>query len=40
MKTFTAIVEQDSDTNLYVDYVPGFSGLQQIASDIECRIRT
>jgi len=26
MKTFTAIVERDSDTNLYVGYVPGFSG--------------
>ncbi|NJO80630.1 MAG: type II toxin-antitoxin system HicB family antitoxin [Cyanobacteria bacterium RM1_2_2] len=26
MRTFTAIVERDSDTNLYVGYVPGFSG--------------
>jgi predicted RNase H-like HicB family nuclease len=26
MKTFTAIIEKDSDTNLYVGYVPGFSG--------------
>ena len=26
MKIFTAIIEQDSDTNLYVGYVPGFSG--------------
>jgi predicted RNase H-like HicB family nuclease len=26
MKTFTAIVERDPDTNLYVGYVPGFSG--------------
>ncbi|MGB3758108.1 MAG: type II toxin-antitoxin system HicB family antitoxin [Rivularia sp. (in: cyanobacteria)] len=26
MKVFTAIVEQDSDTNLYVGYVPGFPG--------------
>jgi predicted RNase H-like HicB family nuclease len=26
MKIFTAIVERDSDTNLYVGYVPGFSG--------------
>ncbi|QSJ16630.1 type II toxin-antitoxin system HicB family antitoxin [Nostoc sp. UHCC 0702] len=24
MRTFTAIVERDSDTNLYVGYVPGF----------------
>jgi predicted RNase H-like HicB family nuclease len=26
MSTFTAIVEQDSQTNLYVGYVPGFPG--------------
>jgi predicted RNase H-like HicB family nuclease len=26
MRTFTAIVERDSDTNLYVGYVPGFPG--------------
>ncbi|PAX51516.1 type II toxin-antitoxin system HicB family antitoxin [Brunnivagina elsteri] len=26
MKVFTAIVERDTDTNLYVGYVPGFSG--------------
>lgn len=26
MKTFTAIVERDLDTKLYVGYVPGFSG--------------
>lgn len=26
MRTFTAIVERDSDTELYVGYVPGFSG--------------
>jgi predicted RNase H-like HicB family nuclease len=26
MRTFTAIVERDSDTNLYVGYVPGFVG--------------
>lgn len=26
MKTFTAIVERDAETNLYVGYVPGFSG--------------
>ncbi len=26
MKTFTAIIERDSDTNLYVGYVPGFPG--------------
>ncbi|AFZ12247.1 Uncharacterized protein family UPF0150 [Crinalium epipsammum PCC 9333] len=26
LKTFTAIVEKDIDTNLYVGYVPGFPG--------------
>jgi predicted RNase H-like HicB family nuclease len=26
MKTFTAIVERDVATNLYVGYVPGFTG--------------
>jgi predicted RNase H-like HicB family nuclease len=26
MKTFTAIIEKDTDTNLYVGYVLGFAG--------------
>ena len=26
MKIFTAIVEQDTDTNIYVGYIPGFTG--------------
>jgi len=26
MKTFTAIIEKDSDTNFYVGYIPGFPG--------------
>ncbi|NEO15462.1 MULTISPECIES: type II toxin-antitoxin system HicB family antitoxin [unclassified Moorena] len=26
MKTFTAIVERDLDTNLYVGYIPGLKG--------------
>ena len=26
MKTFTAIVERDLDTNLYVGYIPEFKG--------------
>lgn len=26
MKSFTAIVERDAQTNLYIAYVPGFSG--------------
>ena len=26
MKTFTAVVERDADTHLYVGWVPGFPG--------------
>jgi predicted RNase H-like HicB family nuclease len=26
MKTFTAIMERDFETNLYVGYIPGFKG--------------
>ncbi|BAT55231.1 hypothetical protein NOS3756_42100 [Nostoc sp. NIES-3756] len=26
MKIFTAIIDKDLDTNLYVGYVPGFAG--------------
>ncbi|NJL64068.1 MAG: type II toxin-antitoxin system HicB family antitoxin [Methylacidiphilales bacterium] len=26
MKIFTAIIERDTETNLYVGYIPGFSG--------------
>ena len=26
MKLFTAVIEKDIDTNLYVGYVPGFAG--------------
>jgi len=26
MKTFTAVVEKDAGTNLYIGYVPGFPG--------------
>lgn len=26
MKTYTAVVEKDKDTGLYVGYVPGFPG--------------
>jgi predicted RNase H-like HicB family nuclease len=26
MRTFTAIIERNADTNLYVGYVPGFPG--------------
>ena len=26
MKTYVAVIEQDTDTRLYVGYVPGFAG--------------
>lgn len=26
MKTFTAVIEKDTDTKLYVGYIPGFPG--------------
>lgn len=26
MRSFTAVIEQDADTGLYVGYVPGFPG--------------
>ena len=26
MRTFTAVVERDAETNLFVGYVPGFTG--------------
>lgn len=26
MKTYTAVVERDADTGLFVGYVPGFAG--------------
>lgn len=35
MKTFTAIVERDLDTNLYVGYVPGFKGAHSQGETIE-----
>jgi predicted RNase H-like HicB family nuclease len=35
MKIFTAIVERDSETNLYVGYVPGFSGAHSQAETLE-----
>jgi predicted RNase H-like HicB family nuclease len=35
MKTFTAIVERDFDTNLYVGYVPGFKGAHSQGETLE-----
>jgi predicted RNase H-like HicB family nuclease len=35
MKTFTAIVERDFDTSLYVGYVPGFKGAHSQGETLE-----
>jgi len=35
MKTFTAIIERDFDTNLSVGYVPGFSGAHSQGETLE-----
>jgi predicted RNase H-like HicB family nuclease len=35
MKIFTAIVERDFDTNLYVGYVPGFPGAHSQAETLD-----
>ncbi|MGK7941393.1 MAG: type II toxin-antitoxin system HicB family antitoxin [Crocosphaera sp.] len=35
MKTFTAIIEKDTDTNLYVGYVPGFAGAHSQGETLE-----
>lgn len=34
-KTFTAVVEKDSDTGLYVGYVPGFAGAHTQAETLD-----
>jgi predicted RNase H-like HicB family nuclease len=35
MKIFTAVVEKDFDTNLYVGYVPGFPGAHSQAETLD-----
>ena len=35
MKTFTAVVERDPDTGLYVGYVPGFPGAHTQAKTLD-----
>ena len=35
MKTFTAVIEKDSDTNLYVGYIPGFPGAHSQGETLE-----
>jgi predicted RNase H-like HicB family nuclease len=35
MREYTAIVERDSDTGLYVGYVPGFPGAHSQAESLD-----
>lgn len=35
MKTYTAIVERDADTGLYIGYVPGFPGAHTQAASLD-----
>lgn len=35
MKIFTAIIERDIETNLYVGYIPGFSGAHSQGKTID-----
>jgi predicted RNase H-like HicB family nuclease len=35
MKTFTAIIEKDLDTNLYIGYIPGFPGAHSQGESLE-----
>ena len=34
-RTFTAVVEKDTDTGLYVGYVPGFAGAHSQAETLD-----
>jgi predicted RNase H-like HicB family nuclease len=35
MRTFTAIVERDPETDLYVGYVPGFAGAHSQGASLD-----
>lgn len=35
MRTFTAVVERDPDTGLFVGYVPGFAGAHSQGSTLD-----
>lgn len=35
MQTFTAVIEKDSDTGLYVGFVPGFPGAHSQGADLD-----
>ena len=38
MRTFTAVIEKDPQTGLYVGHVPGFPGAHSQAESLELRI--
>ncbi|MBA2706517.1 MAG: type II toxin-antitoxin system HicB family antitoxin [Gemmatimonadaceae bacterium] len=35
MKSYTAVIERDTETSLYVGYVPGFRGAHSQGSSLE-----
>lgn len=35
MRSFTAVIEKDADTGLYVGYVPGFPGAHSQAETLD-----
>lgn len=35
MRTFTAVVEKDQDTGMYVGYIPGFKGAHSQADTLD-----
>jgi predicted RNase H-like HicB family nuclease len=35
MRTFTAVVERDPETNLFVGYIPGFAGAHSQAATLD-----
>lgn len=42
MRTFTAVIERDPDTDLYVGYVPGFPGAHsqgQTLDELQANLR-
>jgi len=42
MKTYTAVIEKCPDTNLYVGYVPGFSGAHsqgETLDELKCNLQ-
>lgn len=36
MRAYTAVVEKDVDTGLYVGYVPGFTGAHSQGESVDC----